>query len=46
MKNQQAETGVNVCDRAIRNQLNERGLTNRDAKTKPALTSKQKKTRL
>lgn len=43
MKNQQAETGVNVCDRTIRNQLNERGLTDRYAKCKPALTPKQKK---
>ena len=46
MKNKWAETGVNVCDRTVRNRLNEMRFTYRKAKRKPALTPKQKKTRL
>uniref|UniRef100_A0A3Q2UHF8 Transposase Tc1-like domain-containing protein n=1 Tax=Fundulus heteroclitus TaxID=8078 RepID=A0A3Q2UHF8_FUNHE len=40
------ETGVNVCDRTVRNRLKEMGFTYRKAKRKPSLTPKQKKTRL
>uniref|UniRef100_A0A672LFZ7 Transposase Tc1-like domain-containing protein n=1 Tax=Sinocyclocheilus grahami TaxID=75366 RepID=A0A672LFZ7_SINGR len=41
MKNTWAETGVNVCDRTVRNRLDEVGFTYRKAKRKPALTPKQ-----
>lgn len=40
------ETGDNVCDRSVRNWLDEIGFILKRAKWKPALTPKQKKTRL
>uniref|UniRef100_A0A4W6BLW5 Transposase Tc1-like domain-containing protein n=1 Tax=Lates calcarifer TaxID=8187 RepID=A0A4W6BLW5_LATCA len=46
MRNKWEETGVNVCDRTVRNRLKEMGFTYRKAKRKPSLTPKQKKTRL
>ena len=46
MKDKWVETGVNVCDRNVRNRLNEMGFTYRKAKRKPTLTPKQKRTRL
>uniref|UniRef100_A0A672Q5G6 Transposase Tc1-like domain-containing protein n=1 Tax=Sinocyclocheilus grahami TaxID=75366 RepID=A0A672Q5G6_SINGR len=46
MKNKWLESGVNVCDRTVRNRLNKMGFTYRKAKRKPALTPKQKTTRL
>uniref|UniRef100_A0A671NXU9 Uncharacterized protein n=1 Tax=Sinocyclocheilus anshuiensis TaxID=1608454 RepID=A0A671NXU9_9TELE len=46
MKHKWAETGVNVCDRTVINRLNEMRFKYRKAKRKPALTPKQKKTRL
>uniref|UniRef100_A0A672SN36 Transposase Tc1-like domain-containing protein n=1 Tax=Sinocyclocheilus grahami TaxID=75366 RepID=A0A672SN36_SINGR len=45
MKHKWAETGC-VCDRTIRNRLNEMRFKYRKVKRKPALTPKQKKTRL
>uniref|UniRef100_A0A4W6E2X4 Transposase Tc1-like domain-containing protein n=1 Tax=Lates calcarifer TaxID=8187 RepID=A0A4W6E2X4_LATCA len=41
MRNKWEETGVNVCDRTVRNRLKEMGF-----KRKPPLTPKQKKPRL
>ncbi len=46
MRNKWAETGVNICDRTVRNGLKEMGFTYRKAKRKPSVTPKQKKTRL
>ncbi|CAJ0951568.1 unnamed protein product [Ranitomeya imitator] len=46
MRNECEETGVNVCDRTVRNRLKEMEFTYRKAKRKPSLTPKQKKTRL
>uniref|UniRef100_A0A3B3XAG8 Transposase Tc1-like domain-containing protein n=1 Tax=Poecilia mexicana TaxID=48701 RepID=A0A3B3XAG8_9TELE len=46
MKHIGEEAGVNVCDRTVRNRLKEMGFQYRKAKRKPALKTKQKRTRL
>lgn len=46
MKNKWAETGANICYRTVRNRLNKMGFTRREAKQKPALTPKQKRSSL
>uniref|UniRef100_A0A3B4Y4D5 Transposase Tc1-like domain-containing protein n=1 Tax=Seriola lalandi dorsalis TaxID=1841481 RepID=A0A3B4Y4D5_SERLL len=46
MRNKWTETGVDVCDRTVRNHLQEMGFTFRKAKRKPSLTPEQKRTRL
>uniref|UniRef100_A0A3B5QUP0 Transposase Tc1-like domain-containing protein n=1 Tax=Xiphophorus maculatus TaxID=8083 RepID=A0A3B5QUP0_XIPMA len=46
MKHKWEEVGVNVCDRTVRNRLEEMGFQYRKAKRKPALTPKHKRTRL
>lgn len=46
MKNKWPESGVNVCDRTVKNWLNEVGFTYGKAKGKPPLTPKKKTTRL
>uniref|UniRef100_A0A3B4TA56 Transposase Tc1-like domain-containing protein n=1 Tax=Seriola dumerili TaxID=41447 RepID=A0A3B4TA56_SERDU len=46
MRKKWMETGVDVCDRTVRNRLQEVGFTFRKAKRKPSLTPKQKRTRL
>ena len=46
MKSKWVKTQVNVCDRTIRNRLNEIGLTYKKAKGKPVLIRKQKKMRV
>ena len=46
MKNKWIETGVNVCNRTLRNQLNEKGFTYRKARGKPTLRHKHKRMRL
>uniref|UniRef100_A0A8C5ECY3 Transposase Tc1-like domain-containing protein n=1 Tax=Gouania willdenowi TaxID=441366 RepID=A0A8C5ECY3_GOUWI len=46
MRNKWAESGVNVCDRTVRNCLKGNGFTYRKAKRKPSLTPKLKRTKL
>ena len=42
MKNKWTETGVNVCERSVRKQLEEMGFPSRKAKHNPSLTAKEK----